>query len=125
MHIFIGFILAGKNELIYLLALLLILDFATGFLKSVIKKVTNSKIAKEGAIKHTSTFVFYYIVTSLSYCVHLESLSSLLLIYILLTYAISIIENLGVMGVPIPKFLENKVKNELKHYDDILNKKED
>ena len=32
-------------------------------------------------------------------------------------YVISIMENFGVMGIYVPKFLENKVKAEIKRYE--------
>ena len=41
-------------------------------------------------------------------------------VIICLNYSLSILENVGVMGVYVPKFLKSKIQAELKRYEDKL-----
>ena len=105
----------AKDDYFILFVLIVLFDFVTGYLKSIINKVTSSDIGTKGVIKHTSTIAFYFCVI----------LSYLILTMVVLTYLTSILENLGVMGVYVPPFLKNRVESEKKKYEKMLNESEE
>lgn len=110
----------AKSDYITFLFILIFFDFLTGFLKSWKWKVTDSWTGLKGVIKHTCTFLFYYIVAVFLSYVNAFALGQILLIIINLYYVLSIMENLAVIGVYIPKFMQARVQEEMKRYTEKL-----
>lgn len=106
----------AKDDYITILFALILFDFITGFLKAWKWKVTDSWTGLKGVIKHTCTFIFYYFVAVFLTYIQAMAIGQVLLIIINLYYLLSIMENLGVMGVFIPKFMTARVQAELKKY---------
>ena len=106
----------AKGDYITILFALILFDFITGFLKAWKWKVTDSWTGLKGVIKHTCTFIFYYFVAVFLTYIQAMAIGQILLIIINLYYLLSIMENLGVMGVFIPKFMAARVQAELKKY---------
>lgn len=106
----------AKGDYITILFALILFDFITGFLKAWKWKVTDSWTGLKGVIKHTCTFIFYYLVAVFLTYIQAMAIGQILLIIINLYYLLSIMENLGVMGVFIPKFMTARVQAELKKY---------
>ena len=106
----------AKSDYITILFALILFDFITGFLKAWKWKVTDSWTGLKGVIKHTCTFIFYYFVATFLTYIQAMAIGQILLIIINLYYLLSIMENLGVMGVFIPKFMTARVQAELKKY---------
>ena len=106
----------AKGDYITILFALILFDFITGFLKAWKWKVTDSWTGLKGVIKHTCTFIFYYFVAVFLTYIQAMAIGQILLIIINLYYLLSIMENLGVMGVFIPKFMTARVQAELKKY---------
>lgn len=110
----------AKGDYIKILFALILLDFITGFLKAWKWKVTDSWTGLKGVIKHTCTFIFYYFVAVFLTYIQAMAIGQILLIIINLYYLLSIMENLGVMGVFIPKFMTARVQAELRKYTEQL-----
>ena len=106
----------AKSDYITFLFILILFDFLTGFLKAWKWKVTDSWVGLKGVIKHTCTFLFYFMVSVFLLHVDAMALGQILLIIINLYYVLSIMENLAVMGVFIPKFMQARVQAEMKRY---------
>ena len=106
----------AKGDYITILFALILFDFITGFLKAWKWKMTDSWTGLKGVIKHTCTFIFYYFVAVFLTYIQAMAIGQILLIIINLYYLLSIMENLGVMGVFIPKFMTARVQAELKKY---------
>ena len=106
----------AKSDYITFLFILILFDFITGFLKSWKWKVTDSWVGLKGIIKHTCTFLFYFMVNVFLLHVNAMALGQILLIIINLYYVLSIMENLAVMGVYIPNFMQARVQEEMKRY---------
>ena len=109
-----------KNELLIIFLCLVLIDFLTGYLKSVKWHVTSSDIGTKGVIKHTFTFIFYFAIVFFGNYFQSPYISNALLILVMLTYITSIIENLGVMGVYVPAFIKNRVMTEIDKYTKML-----
>lgn len=110
----------AESDYITFLFILILFDFLTGFLKAWKWKVADSWTGLKGVIKHTCTFLFYYMVAVFLSYVNAMELGQILLIIINLYYVLSIMENLAVMGVYIPEFMQSRVQEEMKRYIDKL-----
>ena len=113
-------ILLSHDEMLWIFLFLVLFDFITGYLKSWKWKVTDSAIGTKGVIKHTSTFIFYAFLIYLGYYFNITLIAQMLLSLVMLTYATSILENLGVMGVYVPSFLKNRIEKEILKYENML-----
>ena len=106
----------SRNDYIFFLLILIIIDFITGNAKAWKWKVSDSSVGLKGIIKHSLTFLFYFLLLAFFKYVQMEEIGMIFIYLILFNYVLSIMENLAVMGVYIPKFLKAKVLNELKRY---------
>lgn len=110
----------SRNDYIFFLLILILLDFITGNAKAWKWKVSDSSVGLKGIIKHSLTFLFYFLLLAFFKYVGMEDLGMIFIYLILFNYVLSIMENLAVMGVYIPKFLSSKVLNEMKRYNSML-----
>lgn len=106
----------SRNDYIFFLLILILIDFITGNAKAWKWKVSDSSVGLKGIIKHSLTFLFYFLLLAFFKYVQMEEIGMIFIYLILFNYVLSIMENLAVMGVYIPKFLRAKVLNELKRY---------
>ena len=106
----------SRNDYIFFLLILILLDFLTGNAKAWKWKVSDSSVGLKGIIKHSLTFLFYFLLLAFFTYVQMEEIGMIFIYLILFNYVLSIMENLAVMGVYIPKFLRAKVLNEMKRY---------
>ena len=111
----------ANNEYIYILLMLIGLDFFTGYLKAILWKVADSWVGLKGIVKHITTFFIYFFIGAFFHYINSFTMGQLFLIIICLNYSLSILENVGVMGVYVPKFLKAKIQAELKRYEEKLN----
>ena len=110
----------SRNDYIFFLLILIIIDFLTGNAKAWKWKVSDSSVGLKGIIKHSLTFLFYFLLLAFFTYVRMEEIGMIFIYLILFNYVLSIMENLAVMGVYIPKFLSAKVLNEMKRYNSML-----
>lgn len=97
------------NYTIQFLFLLIILDLITGIVKSVVQKKTNSKIGIKGLLKHCLV-----IITVLVLCLYLtllgyQPIAYTFVVFFIAQYGLSIVENWGCMGLPVPKFIKERL----------------
>ena len=111
----------ANNEYIYILLMLIGLDFFTGYLKAILWKVADSWVGLKGIVKHITTFFIYFFIGAFFHYINSFTMGQLFLIIICLNYSLSILENVGVMGVYVPNFLKSKIQAELKRYEEKLN----
>lgn len=110
----------AKDEYTHILLLLIGIDFFTGYLKAILWKVYDSWIDLKGIVKHITTFFIYFFVGAFFHYINSFGTGQLFLLIICLNYVLSILENTGVMGVYVPKFLKTKIQAELKRYEEKL-----
>ena len=114
-----------NNEYTHILLILIGLDFFTGYLKAIVWKVADSWIGLKGIVKHITTFFIYFFIGSFFHYIDSFTMGQLFLVIICLNYSLSILENVGVMGVYVPKFLKSKIQAELKRYEEKLDEGEE
>lgn len=86
----------------------IIFDIFTGVALAFKNKVVNSKINKDGITKHfiIITFVIYF--SWLFNTAKMNELGNIIIYFYISSYGLSIFENLTMLGVPFPKWLQEK-----------------
>ena len=104
----IVYYLGGLDTAIKTLLILMVLDYITGICKSIVNKKVNSIIGLKGIIKK----VGYLILVALSFLLDgvvgdTGAIRNLVVYFFVANEGISILENWGAMGLPLPsKILE-------------------
>lgn len=100
----------GIESLVGILVTLMVIDYMTGITSSFLDKSLSSKIGLRGVTKKVT--IFLIILTSVVIDYHLNMnnlLSTATIVFYMLNESLSILENAGKIGIPIP----NKLKEAL------------
>ena len=99
-----------NNQYLYVLLFFIMFDILTGTLKAFSNNTVYSKINKRGITNHITIFLFCMFFTWV-FCIFDENeYSNILIMFYIASYGLSIIENMGEMGLPLPKWLSDKFK---------------
>ena len=108
------------NKIVWLFVWIVVADIITGFLKSLVTKKTSSRKGTDGLIRHGALLLIIITLYPMLDINGFRSAGDMLIIFYVLFYAVSIIENLGQMGVPVPNFVKQyiyKLSDEYVHED--------
>lgn len=108
------------NPVFFAFFLIILADIITGFLKSLVNKETTSGKGIGGLIKHSTLLLVVCMLYPFCDIYGVGGMADTLLVFYILFYAISIVENLGEMGIPIPEWLRKyiyKLSDEYKKGD--------
>ena len=94
----------------YILLALMLSDIAIGTITGFVNGVLSSKINKEGMSKHFSILIFVIVLTFAFQKMGEGEIVSLLNIFYSGSYLISITESLDKLGVPIPDFITDRLR---------------
>lgn len=97
------------NPVFFAFFLIVITDILTGFLKSLIAKNTTSSKGISGLIKHSTLLLIASVLYPYLDIYGAGGMADTLLVFYILFYAISIVENLGEMGIPVPTWLKKYI----------------
>ena len=95
---------------IYMLLSFIVFDIITGTLKAFNKGTVYSKINKHGITNHITILLFCVFFSWVFYVFDVGEFSKVLILFYILSYGLSIFENLGEMGLPLPQWLSDKFK---------------
>ena len=99
-----------ENEFLYALLFFIVFDIITGTLKAFSTNTVNSKINKQGITSHITIFLFCIFFTWVFIFFDVNEYSEVLITFYIVSYGLSIIENLSLMGIPMPQWLIEKFK---------------
>lgn len=111
-----------QNTMLQILVLAIFLDIITGVAKSVVWKITDSSVSIKGITKHAIViiiFVVLYIVvamldgSAIGNMVNIGAYVNAFNMCYIGSYLLSVLENLGVMGIWYPEFLKTRVESEI------------
>ena len=102
--------LVRHDEYLYVLLTFITFDIITGTLKSFKNNTVYSKINKHGITNHITILLFCIFFSWAFNVFNIGEFSKLLIMFYIVSYGLSIFENLGSMGVPLPQWLSNKFK---------------
>ncbi|SEM45913.1 holin, Cph1 family [Ligilactobacillus sp. WC1T17] len=97
------------NPVFFAFFLAVLIDVMTGFVKSLVNKNTTSSKGLSGLIKHSTLLLIASVLYPFCDIYGASGMADMLLIFYILFYAISITENLGQMGIPIPTWLKKYI----------------
>ena len=97
-----------NNEYLYVLLFFIMFDIITGTLKAFSTNTVYSKINKHGITNHITIFLFCIFFTGVFCIFDVNEYSNILIMFYIASYGLSIIENVGQMGLPLPKWLVDK-----------------
>lgn len=98
------------NKFLYVLLFFIVFDIITGTLKAFSNNTVYSKISKKGITSHITIFIFCIFFKIVFSLFGAEEYSKILIMFYIVSYGLSIIENIGLMGVPLPQWLVEKFK---------------
>ena len=114
-----------SNNYFIVFMVLVSFDYITGVAKATIWKVTDSDASIKGIVRHTIVLISVALIWVGCQLFNAEYLAFTINIMYCLNYALSILENFGVMGIYVPKFLQNKIEAEINRYEQQLENKLD
>lgn len=106
-QLFLEFTKMVDNPLIIGFVFSILIDVFTGFTKSWVGKGTQSTKGLNGLIKHLSVFVLVIVAYPYVQSVHLGTYMNAFVISFIVSYWVSIFENLGQMGIPVGKYAKD------------------
>ena len=105
-----GFTTVIHNDYLFILLCFIMFDIITGTLKSFSNSTVYSKINKKGITSHIAIFLFCFFFSWVFNIFKVSEYSKVLIMFYIVSYGLSIIENIGEMGIPLPKWLVEKFK---------------
>lgn len=99
----------GNNALLNTLFILIIADVITGIAKSIITHCVDSSIGKKGLAIHFTIILLVALLYPWSIAINYQWLGDSVLSLWIFMYATSIVENVGQMGLPLPRVLKDRL----------------
>jgi len=106
----IGIVWGGMNIMVQTLIILTILDYISGILKGAYNKNLSSAIAYKGIIKKMGIYIILAMACIIDKALGINLLQTSVVGFYISVEGISIIENWGGMGLPLPKKLVEILK---------------
>jgi toxin secretion/phage lysis holin len=97
-----------KNPLLLTLFISIAFDIITGTLKAFAKGIANSSISKNGISKHIGIVLLVMLIIIIFKPLEMESLINTVIIFYISSYILSILENLSLLGIPLPQWLKER-----------------
>lgn len=113
-----------NNIYIQILVWLVIADIATGVCKGLAGKQANSTKGLMGVVKHLLVVALVLIAYPYLKIMNFEGVATAFVLSYIAVYGISVIENLGQLGIPVPDFVKERF-SKLKDTTDKTKKDED
>lgn len=106
----LSLIFQDNDVAIWYLIAVIVLDYITGIIKGAYQKKLSSEYGIKGILKKVGFLIVVALATIIDYISGLNNAFRLMVIYFLVANdGLSIIENLGEIGVPIPKKLKSMI----------------
>lgn len=94
------------NKFIFVYVWAVMGDIMTGFVKSLTHKSTNSTKGLNGLFKHAALMLLILTLYPVLDLLEWSTMANTFLTFYILFYAVSIVENLGQMGIPVPAWVK-------------------
>ncbi len=109
----IGKLLGGYDTLLITLIIFVVMDYLTGVMKAIIEKKLSSSVGFKGIFKKILIFFLIGISVRIDLMLNDIGIRYIVIMFYLINEAISILENAGKMGLPLPPKL-NEILESLK-----------
>lgn len=120
---FMGWFLGGLDGFLYALLMFVVIDYATGLMAAFVQKKISSEVGFKGICKKVAIFCLVGIghVLDTQIIQNGSVLRTAVIFFYLSNEGISIIENIALIGLPVPK----KLKDVLEQLQDKADEKEE
>ncbi|EMG27087.1 hypothetical protein X560_0370 [Listeria fleischmannii 1991] len=99
----------GRNLLIHILVWSVFLDIVTGFVRSwIVGRNIDSTVGLKGLAKHFLMLLIILIVYPYLEIAHLHQIGVGVAVFYIAFYGLSIVENLGQLGLPLPPVVKER-----------------
>lgn len=103
---FIVSLLGGWDKLIMALIILMCLDYITGLIKAYYNKELSSQIGFKGLTKKVLILVIVAVAVVAENMLGIPAIREIVIMFFAVNEALSILENSGAMGLPLPEKLK-------------------
>ncbi len=103
----LSYFLGGFDVLFICLLTLVVIDYISGVLSALCKKTLSSRTGFVGIIKKVCIFLVVAVATMFGIFTGLESIRDFTVSFYIANESVSILENLGNIGVPLPQKLKD------------------
>ena len=104
----VAYFVGGIDHLIKALVIFMVIDYVLGFMVSLVFKKTESKKMFKGLIKKTAMVLMVIAAVQLDLATESGNfMRNAMILFLIGMEGISMIENLGKLGIRVPKFLAN------------------
>lgn len=93
---------------LYMLLVFIVVDVVIGTLQAFRNNTVYSKINKKGITNNIAIILFCVFFSWVFNVFNVSEYSKVLIMFYMVSYGLSIIENLGKMGIPLPQWLIDK-----------------
>ncbi|MEK5429719.1 phage holin family protein [Lysinibacillus sp. FSL R7-0073] len=115
----IAYLMGGIDHLVKALVIFMVIDYSLGFMVSLVVKNTDSKKMFVGLLKKTAMGLMVIAAVQLDSATESGNLMrNAMILFLIGMEGISMIENLGKLGIKVPKFLANAFKQLQNDNDD-------
>lgn len=98
------------SNYIFIFLTAIIIDIITGILKGLYNNKLNSRIGLKGLIKHCCIILIVFTISIILPLMGYTTGARAIIVFYIIQYCLSIIENLGSMGVPIPPYVTKAIQ---------------
>ncbi len=105
----VGYAFGGWGMLIHLLLILVIVDWLTGWAAAWMRGELKSRQAFYGATRKVAIFLIVTVAHFIDAALHLSVFQDAVVFFYIANELLSMIENVGKMGLPMPDILRNAV----------------
>lgn len=107
----LSFLFGGIDKALIVLLIVIISDYITGLLKARVKGNIDSKVGRKGIVKKIGCLIYVVLAVCIDYLMgDTGAIRTLIIYFFVANEGISIVENLGAIGLPLPKFLLDKLE---------------
>lgn len=100
---FISILLGGMDNLMIALFLFIIIDYITGVICAIVEKKLSSEVGFKGIAKKVFILLLVMIAVMLDKLIGQPVARNLVILFYIANEGLSIVENLGRLGVPYPQ----------------------
>jgi toxin secretion/phage lysis holin len=112
------YLFGGWSQLLVLFCFVVVMDYITGLMAAVIEKNVSSAVGYKGLIKKFGMFLIVALSFQLDKYMQTDVIMAGAILFFLANELVSIVENYGRIGLPLPPQLKNVIKI-LKEKDDV------
>ncbi len=102
-----GFFLGGLDNLLIILVCASVMDFGTGIFKAFYDEKLNSTVSYKGIIKKFGIYIVVALACMIDQYIGANFLREAVIAFYIINEALSVLENWGKMGLPLPERLKS------------------